>query len=79
MRQNIALAVDEVMGNASQRERKSVVEEHINLVDLRHAVDKLPGELSGGMKQRVAIARALAIRPKLLLTRRTFWGIRCLD
>ncbi|MEY2831819.1 MAG: hypothetical protein RLZZ574_1077, partial [Cyanobacteriota bacterium] len=62
VKQNIGLAVDEVMSNASKAERKSVVEEHINLVGLSHAADKIPGQLSGGMKQRVAIARALAIR-----------------
>ncbi|MGL5508925.1 MAG: ABC transporter ATP-binding protein, partial [Microcoleaceae cyanobacterium] len=67
VRQNIALAVNEVMAGLPEDERTQIIEDHIDLVGLRHAVEKLPKELSGGMKQRVAIARALAIRPKLLL------------
>ena len=34
---------------------------------LADAMDKRPGELSGGMQQRVAIARALVMRPPLVL------------
>ncbi|ANV85897.1 bacitracin ABC transporter ATP-binding protein (plasmid) [Picosynechococcus sp. PCC 7003] len=76
--QNIALAVDEVMKGVSAQERRALVEEHIDLVGLRHAVDKLPKELSGGMKQRVAIARALSIRPKLLLLDEPFGALDAL-
>ena len=65
--QNIELAVKKVMKNLPAAERESIIDHHINLVGLRHAIHKKPKELSGGMKQRVAIARALAIRPRLLL------------
>ena len=78
VRQNIALAVEEVMKGYSVDERKQIVEEHIDLVSLRHAVDKYPNQLSGGMKQRVAIARALAIRPKLLLLDEPFGALDAL-
>ncbi|HEY9771251.1 MAG TPA: nitrate ABC transporter ATP-binding protein [Coleofasciculaceae cyanobacterium] len=78
VRQNIALAVNQVYGKKSSKERRAIVEEHIDMVNLRQAADKRPVELSGGMKQRVAIARALAIRPKLLLLDEPFGALDAL-
>jgi len=44
-----------------------VVEQVLSDVGLKDAVNKMPNELSGGMKKRVAIARALVIEPQLIL------------
>jgi phospholipid/cholesterol/gamma-HCH transport system ATP-binding protein len=43
------------------------VEESLALVDLPGAQERLPAELSGGMRKRVGIARAIALRPRYIL------------
>ena len=44
-----------------------IVAEMLDTVGLKGTEDKMPSELSGGMKKRVAIARALVIEPQLIL------------
>ncbi|MCC7174636.1 MAG: ATP-binding cassette domain-containing protein [Bryobacterales bacterium] len=43
------------------------VEEALRFVELEHTLEKLPSELSGGMRRRVGIARAVVSRPPLVL------------
>ncbi|MGH9657463.1 MAG: ABC transporter ATP-binding protein [Bryobacteraceae bacterium] len=43
------------------------VREALRFVELEHTLEKLPSELSGGMRRRVAIARAVVTEPPLLL------------
>jgi phospholipid/cholesterol/gamma-HCH transport system ATP-binding protein len=51
----------------SPEEIQKIVAEKLETVGLADATDKMPGELSGGMKKRAAIARALVIEPQLIL------------
>ena len=44
-----------------------IVQEKLELLELKGVEDRSPSELSGGMKKRVAIARALVIEPQLIL------------
>ncbi len=78
VRENIRLAVDEVLKDAKRPEKISIVNEHIAMVNLNAAADKYPDEISGGMKQRVGIARALATRPKMLLMDEPFGALDAL-
>jgi phospholipid/cholesterol/gamma-HCH transport system ATP-binding protein len=43
------------------------VREVLGFVDLEEAIDKMPAELSGGMRRRVAIARAVISQPSIML------------
>jgi nitrate/nitrite transport system ATP-binding protein len=78
VRENIRLAVDEVMRTAPAGQKKRIVNEHLSMVNLMQAADKYPDEISGGMKQRVGIARALATRPKMLLMDEPFGALDAL-
>lgn len=78
VRENIRLAVDEVLDRASHAEKSQIVNEHLAMVNLTAAANKYPDEISGGMKQRVGIARALAIRPKMLLMDEPFGALDAL-
>jgi len=51
----------------SPAEIEKIVSEKLEDVGLKDAMDKMPSDLSGGMKKRVAIARALVIQPQLIL------------
>ena len=67
VRQNVALAVDQIFPDLSAAERKARVEKYIDMVSLSHATDRRPAEPSGGMRQRVNVARALSASPEILL------------
>ncbi len=51
----------------TEREIDERVEEVLSFVQLSGVQNKMPSDLSGGMKKRVALARALAFRPRYLL------------
>jgi phospholipid/cholesterol/gamma-HCH transport system ATP-binding protein len=66
VRENVGYRLFEE-GEMSEVEIEANVLQHLGFVGLADSIDKMPAELSGGMKRRVGIARALVGSPKVVL------------
>ena len=64
--QNVALPL-EIKGGYSKKDRREIVENALSDVGLSGCADKMPDELSGGMRQRAAFARTMLTGSDLLL------------
>ncbi len=63
--ENVALPLEQWV-NLPHDAVTAIVRSKLRLVGLEGAADKLPSELSGGMKKRAAIARAMVLEPQLV-------------
>jgi len=73
VRQNVAFGPR--MRGVSRARQREIVDEYLGLVGLRHAADRYPHQLSGGMRQRVQIARVLANQPRVVLMDEPFGAL----
>lgn len=64
---NVELAVAQCFPQSTRAQITEMAVRTLEMVKLGHALDRKPGELSGGMRQRVSLARGLAMQPKILL------------
>src|SRR6266702_189742 len=73
--QNIILALEQAFPGKTKNENREIAANYLDMVGLPDSSDKLPGQLSGGMRQRAAIARAFAINSPVLLMDEPFGAL----
>jgi phospholipid/cholesterol/gamma-HCH transport system ATP-binding protein len=67
VRENMEFPLTRVLKLKDQAEIDQRVEEVLDSVGLLEAIDKMPSDLSGGMRKRAGLARTLIVRPEIML------------
>lgn len=67
VRQNLEFPLRRVKRNLSQIEIDDKVKEVLENVGLADAIDKMPSQLSGGMRKRISLARTIVVDPRIML------------
>jgi phospholipid/cholesterol/gamma-HCH transport system ATP-binding protein len=67
VRQNLVFTLKHHTRNLTKDDIDNQVIEVLQSVGLEESVDKMPAELSGGMRKRIALARTLIIKPEIIL------------
>jgi phospholipid/cholesterol/gamma-HCH transport system ATP-binding protein len=66
VQQNVAFPLERHT-KMSESQRSDRVKELLRSVGMEHDLEKMPSDISGGMRKRVGLARALALQPEILL------------
>ncbi|MCX6257447.1 MAG: ATP-binding cassette domain-containing protein [Bacteroidia bacterium] len=67
VKQNLEFPLRRIKKDLTQKEIDEKVEEVLENVGLSHAVDKMPSQLSGGMRKRISLARTIIVDPMIML------------
>ncbi|MBL0146257.1 MAG: ATP-binding cassette domain-containing protein [Chitinophagaceae bacterium] len=67
IRENLEFPLRRHWIEVSQQEVNTMVLEALDDVGLKHTIDMMPVELSGGMRKRIALARTLILKPEIIL------------
>jgi phospholipid/cholesterol/gamma-HCH transport system ATP-binding protein len=67
VRQNLEFPMLRIKKGISAKEMKDKIHEVLENVGLADALDKMPSQLSGGMRKRISLARTIVVDPKILL------------
>lgn len=67
VRENLEFPLTRVLRMKDQAEIDKRVEEALEGVGLLEAIDKLPSDLSGGMRKRAGLARTIIVKPEIIL------------
>lgn len=67
VKQNLAFTLKHHSQDLSSEEAEEIIIDALQNVGLEDAIDKMPSELSGGMRKRIGLARTLIIKPEIIL------------
>jgi phospholipid/cholesterol/gamma-HCH transport system ATP-binding protein len=67
IKENLLFPLKRSMSDYTEGEYNDLVDEILDSVGLLDTMDKVPSELSGGMKKRAGLARTLVLKPEIIL------------
>lgn len=67
VRENLGFTLKRHAKDLSAEELENQIKDVLESVGLAEAIDKMPSELSGGMRKRIGLARTLILKPEIIL------------
>jgi phospholipid/cholesterol/gamma-HCH transport system ATP-binding protein len=67
VRENLGFTLKRHAKDLSSEELENQIKDVLESVGLSEAIDKMPSELSGGMRKRIGLARTLILKPEIIL------------